>query len=150
MSGLGEAAEDEVAQTARAWMAAAFRRGLETCDRILADEFTMVTDRGSQIDKSQWLANVQHRVGGEPPEFLDTRIRVFCDAALMTSRNEMRSTFDGKEWNAELYLTDIWLRRDGNGESCGDTPAGRSPAPPDFMPFPLCSHVPAAYPLTYD
>jgi ketosteroid isomerase-like protein len=43
----------------------------------------------------------------------EVEIRVCGDVALMTSRNEMRASFDGKEWNAELYLADVWLRRDG-------------------------------------
>jgi ketosteroid isomerase-like protein len=110
---VGTAAND-VADTAASWMVAAFRRDLDACARILADDFTMVTDRGSQIDKTQWLSNVQHRVGGDvPPEFLDARIRVLGDTALMTSRNILRASFDGKEWSAELYLTDLWIRQDG-------------------------------------
>jgi ketosteroid isomerase-like protein len=106
--------ESDVEQAATAWMAAAFRRDLDACARILADDFTMVTDRGSHIDKTQWLHNVQHRMGGDvPPEFLDPRIRVLGDTALMTSRNILRASFDGKDWSAEPYLTDVWIRQDG-------------------------------------
>jgi ketosteroid isomerase-like protein len=106
--------ENDVEEAANAWMAAAFSRDLDTCARVLADEFTMVTDRGSQIDKTQWLHNVQHRMGGDvPPAFLDPQIRVLGDTALMTSRNILRASFDGKDWSAELYLTDVWIRRDG-------------------------------------
>jgi ketosteroid isomerase-like protein len=107
-------AESDVEQAATAWKAAAFRRDLDACARILADDFTMVTDRGTQIDKTQWLHNVQHRMGGDvPPEFLDPRIRILGDTALMTSRNILRASFDGKDWSAELYLTDVWIRQDG-------------------------------------
>src|SRR5262245_47162696 len=106
--------EDEIARLATAWMGAAFRRDLEACARILADDFTMVTDRGSQIDKAQWLVNMGQRTGGtEPPAFLDPRVLVVGEAALMTSRNVLRATFDGRDWSAELYLTDVWVRRGG-------------------------------------
>ena len=106
--------EAEVEQADQDWMAAAFRRDLDACSRFLADEFTMVTNRGSHIDKAQWLHNMGQRVGGdEPPRFLDVRVRVYGDTALMTSRNVLRATHDGKVWSGELYLTDVWVRRDG-------------------------------------
>jgi ketosteroid isomerase-like protein len=108
-----QSAEAEVEQTALAWMEAAFGRDLDACDRVLADEFTMITNRGSQIDKTQWLANVQHRISGEPPVFLDVRVRIYGEVVLMTSPNLLRAAFDGKDWSGELYLTDVWTRRDG-------------------------------------
>ena len=114
MSNQDRPVEAEVEQAAQDWMVAAFSRDLDACSRFLADEFTMVTNRGSHIDKAQWLYNVQHRVGGgEPPPFLDPQVRIYGDTALMTSRNVLRATFDGKDWSGELYLTDVWVRRDG-------------------------------------
>ena len=75
----------------------------------------MVTSRGSEIDKSQWLHNMLHRVGPgfTAPEFLDVRVRVYGDTAVMTSRNLLRATFDGKDWSGDHALTDVWVRRDG-------------------------------------
>jgi ketosteroid isomerase-like protein len=109
-----EAAAGEVEQAARAWMAAVARNDAAACDRILDDRFTMVTDRGSQIDKAQWLHNMERRMSWqEPPAFLDTRVLVVGDAAVMTSRNLIQATLDGQEWSAELYLTDVWVRRNG-------------------------------------
>ena len=106
--------EAQVEQAAREWMAAATRRDLDACGGFLGEEFTMVTNRGSHIDKAQWLHNMGQRVGGdEPPQFLDVQVRVYGDTALMTSRNVLRATFDGKDWSGELYLTDVWVRRDG-------------------------------------
>ncbi len=114
MSTQQHSAETQVERGAHEWMAAAFRRDLDACERFLADEFTMVTNRGSQIDKAQWLHNMGHRVGGEEsPRFLDVQVRVYGGVALITSRNVLRATFDGRDWSGELYLTDIWVRRDG-------------------------------------
>ncbi len=114
MSSQDHPVEAEVEQAAQEWMVAAFSRDLDACSRFLADEFTMVTNRGSHIDKAQWLHNMGQRVGGdEPPRFLDVRVRVYGDAALMTSRNILRGTFDGKDWSGELALTDVWVRRHG-------------------------------------
>jgi ketosteroid isomerase-like protein len=108
-----ELAAEEVAQAARTWMTAVSRNDRVACAEILADEFTMVTDRGSEIDKDQWLDNMERRMRWqEPPAFLDARVLDLGDAAVMTSRNRIRATLDGKEWSAELYLTDVWVRRD--------------------------------------
>jgi hypothetical protein len=53
MSSQPKAVEEEVARTATAWMEAAERRDRPALERFLADEFTMVTNRGSLIDKAQ-------------------------------------------------------------------------------------------------
>jgi ketosteroid isomerase-like protein len=114
MTGQDDTTEAAVEQAARAWMAAAMRRDLEVCGGFLSDAFTMVTKRGSLIDKSRWLVNMGRRVGGDtPPEFLDVRVRLYGDAALMPARTLLRATFDGKDWRGELYLTGVWVRRDG-------------------------------------
>ena len=105
----------EVQQAARAWMDAAARRDVEALDRVLAAEFSMVTNRGSLIDKAQWMENMLHRVGPDftPPEFLDACVLVAGEVALMTSRTMLRATFDGKDWSGDVALTDVWVRRDG-------------------------------------
>ena len=115
MTGHDQPVEAQVEQTAKAWMEAAGRRDRSALEQFLADEFTMVTNRGSLIDKGQWLENMLERVGRDftPPAFLDVRVQVYGEAAVMTSRSILQATFDGKDWSGELYLTDVWLRRDG-------------------------------------
>jgi ketosteroid isomerase-like protein len=56
-----------------------------------------------------------HRVGPgfTAPAFLDVRVRVYGAAAVMTSRNLLRATFDGKDWSGDHALTDVWVWRDG-------------------------------------
>jgi len=96
-------------------MDAAARRDVEALDRVLAAEFSMVTNRGSLINKAQWMENMLHRVGPDftPPEFLDVSVLVAGTVALMTSRTMLRATFDGKDWSGDVALTDVWLQRDG-------------------------------------
>src|SRR5262245_45947445 len=113
MSALVPGSGDEIRQRAEAWMGAAFRPDVAACRDILAAEFTMVTNRGSEIGRDEWLDNIARRITGAPPAFLDARVQVYGDVALMTSRNLLRATFDGADWSGELYLTDVWVRRDG-------------------------------------
>src|SRR5712691_9550636 len=115
MAEQGCLSEAEVEQAAKAWMEAAARRDTESLDRALAAEFSMVTNRGTEIDRSQWLDNMLHPVGPGfiPPDFLDVRIRVYGDTAVMTSRNRLQATFDGMPLGDHLALTDVWVRRDG-------------------------------------
>jgi len=96
-------------------MDAAAQRDVEALDRVLAAEFSMVTNRGTLIDKAQWMESMLHRVGPDftPPEFLDVHVWVAADVALMTSRTMLRATFDGKDWSGDVALTDVWVRRDG-------------------------------------
>ena len=115
MTEQGCPSEAEVESAAKAWMEAAARRDTESLDRVLAAEFSMVTNRGTEIDRSQWLDNMLHRVGPGfiPPDFLGVRVRVYGDTAVMTSRNLLQATFDGKDRSGHLALTDVWVRRDG-------------------------------------
>ena len=53
MTDRGDPVVAEVEQAANAWMEACARLDEESLNRILAGEFTMVTSRGSQIDKDQ-------------------------------------------------------------------------------------------------
>ena len=109
----GEAAEVERAE--QAWMDAAFRKDLPACEHFLADEFTMVTSRGSLSDRATWLMNLRDNARRtEPPQFPDLRVHVYGDAALVTSRSlNPGATFSGQAWSPENYITDVWVRRDG-------------------------------------
>src|SRR5262249_22197449 len=64
-----------VEQPARAWVDAAARRDVKALDRVLAADFSMVTNRESLIVLAQWMDNTVHRVGRDftPPESLDVR-----------------------------------------------------------------------------
>jgi ketosteroid isomerase-like protein len=107
-----QAAEREVRQAHEAWMATAARNDLAACDRFIADEFTMVA-RGTEFDKAQWMRNTERRVALEPVQFLDQRVYVYGDTAVMTQRSIRRYTMDGKDLSGEFFITDVWVRRDG-------------------------------------
>jgi ketosteroid isomerase-like protein len=108
-------AQTEVERAEHEWMDAAFRHDLAACERYLAEEFTMVTSRGGLIDRETWLVYVRdHARATEPAQFPDLRVRVYGDAALVTSRSLMAgATFRGQAWSPENYITDVWVRRDG-------------------------------------
>jgi len=106
------AAEREVREAHEAWMAAAARNDLEACGRFMADEFTMIA-RGTEFDKAQWMRNLEGSVALEPVQFLDQRVYVYGETAVMTQRSIRRYTMDGKDLSGEFYLTDVWVRRDG-------------------------------------
>jgi ketosteroid isomerase-like protein len=110
-----EANREAVERAERDWMDAAFRKDLAACERYLADEFTMVTSRGSLTDRARWLANLRDNSRRtEPPQFPDLVVRVHGDAALVTVRAlNPGATFAGQAWCLENYITDAWARRDG-------------------------------------
>jgi ketosteroid isomerase-like protein len=94
-------------------MDAAMRFDAEAAASFLAPEFTMVTNRGSQIDRDQWKANLSHRINGVSAEFLCTDVQVYGETAVMMSRWRQQATFDGKDWSGETWITDVWVKRDG-------------------------------------
>ena len=115
MNDVRQSAEADVERAERGWMDAAFQKDLAACEQFLADEFTMVTSRGSETDRATWLRNVRDNARrSEAPQFPDLRVRMYGDTALVTSRSlNPGATFAGRAWSPENYITDVWVRRDG-------------------------------------
>lgn len=114
MSGAPDETAAHVRQQAEEWMAAAFRSDFEAAARFLAPEFTMVTNRGSLIDRDQWCTNLSRRVTAVSGGFVESQVQVYGEVALMLSRWQMQATFDGRDWSDDTYITDVWVRRDGD------------------------------------
>ena len=103
----------QIRQLGEAWMAAALRFDVETACSYLAPEFTMVTSRGSLVNAEQWRTNLSGRITSGGGGFLESDVKVYGDTALMLSRWQHQATFDGKDWSGTMYITDVWIKRDG-------------------------------------
>lgn len=112
-----------------------------TLDRIIGDEFilTSATSSGDLIGKVGYIAEGIRMIVVESFRFHDVRVRRIGDLALVYSRIDWRSSWNGKPWNADFLLTDVWLRRHGawqivsrHSSYPGSTPGGgpgRQPQP---------------------
>lgn len=108
-------AEDEkaVADLDTQYQAAVAKNDAATMDRILADDFVLVTGRGKTFGKSDLLAEArkastvyekQEEVGGTQ------KVRVWGDTAVVTALLWIRGHREGRTVDYKLWFSDTYVR----------------------------------------
>jgi ketosteroid isomerase-like protein len=108
-------AEDEalVAALDTEYQAAVERNDADTMDRILADDFTLVTGRGQTYDKAALLdsarqADATYELQREEPG--TQKVRVHGDTAVVTALLTLKGTREGKGFDYQLWFSDTYVR----------------------------------------
>lgn len=81
-----------------------------TMDRILADDFALVTGRGKTFTKADLLEETRHNVVYERQEDSQQTVRVWGDMAVVTALLWAKGTEDGKPFDTKLWFSDIYRR----------------------------------------
>ena len=82
-----------------------------TVDRILADDFVLVTGLGKTYTKADLLEEARSkRVIYERQEDSNQKVRVWGDTAVVTALLWAKGTEDGKPFDYKLWFSDIYLR----------------------------------------
>lgn len=93
-----------------AWVA----KDLDTCDRILDNEFLLSSARGVLIRKAEWLVAAMGPFSCDRFDWLEELVRPFGDAAIVNSRILQKASVGAQDWSGVFMLTDVWvLRNDG-------------------------------------
>jgi ketosteroid isomerase-like protein len=80
-------------------------------DRILADDFVLVTGLGKTYTKTDLLEEARSkRVIYERQEDSNQKVRVWGDTAVVTALLWAKGTEDGKPFNYKLWFSDIYVR----------------------------------------
>jgi len=83
----------------------------DTMDRILADDFTLVTGSGKTYNKANLLQEARSgRVAYTHQEDRDRRVRVWGDTAVVTAKLWEEGTDTGKPFSYTVWFTDTYLR----------------------------------------
>ena len=103
------AVEEEIARLRSAWTDAIRDRDEATLDRLMADEFVFIDERGGW-GKERFIANVQRwdLVG---MTFDDVLVRDYGPVVAMHARVALHARLDGRDMSGEWYVTDLWVRR---------------------------------------
>jgi hypothetical protein len=116
----------EIARLRAVWTDALRERDDTTLDRLMADDFVFIDERG-RWGKERFIANVR-RWDIVGMDFEDVLVRDYEPVAVMHARVGLRARLDGREMSGEWYVTDLWVRRDGSWQvvsrqwSRGSTP----------------------------
>jgi len=108
------AADDDrkaVAALDTKYQAAVKKNDAATMDRILADDFVLVTASGKTYTKADFLNDARGgRTVYEHQEDTTQTVRVWGDAAAVTARLWEKGSDDGHAFDHTLWFSDIYVR----------------------------------------
>ena len=82
-----------------------------TMDRILADDFILVTGRGAVFTKEDLLTSARNKeVIYEHQEDTQQTVRIWGDTAVITALLWQKGTNNGKPFDDKLWFSDTYLR----------------------------------------
>jgi len=114
MSGATVSTNDDQAIVARLdteYQAAVKANDAATMDRILADDFILVTGRGTTFTKADLLEEARDRkMVYERQEELQQTVRVWGDTAVVTALLWAKGTSEGKPFDYKLWFSDTYVR----------------------------------------
>jgi ketosteroid isomerase-like protein len=100
-----------VAALDREYQAAVKKNDAATMDRILADDFVLVTASGKTYTKADFLNDARGgRTVYEHQEDTMQTVRVWGDAAAVTARLWEKGSDDGHAFDHTLWFSDIYVR----------------------------------------
>lgn len=103
--------EKTVAALDTEYQAAVKNNDLATMDRILANDFVLVTGLGKTYSKRDLLEEARSkRMHYERQEDSQQKIRVWGDTAVVTALLWAKGTQDGKPFDYKLWFSDIYLK----------------------------------------
>jgi len=113
-AGVNVSADSDAAIVARLdteYQAAVKKNDAATMDRLLADDFVLVTGSGKTYTKADLLQEARSgRIVYERQEDTAQKVRVWGDAALITAKLWEKGTENGKPFNYTLWFTDTYVR----------------------------------------
>jgi ketosteroid isomerase-like protein len=100
-----------VARLDTEYQAAVKVNDVATMDRILADDFVLVTGRGTTFTKQDLLAEASKRSYiYERQDELEQVVRVWGDTAVVTALLWCKGTHDSKPFDYKLWFSDTYVR----------------------------------------
>ena len=112
----GSSVDDEKAVAAldTESQAAVKKNDVATMDRILADDFVLVTGLGKTYTKTDLLKEARSkRTIYEHQEDSSQKVRVWGDTAVVTALLWAKGTEDGKAFDYKLWFSDTYVRTPG-------------------------------------
>src|SRR5438093_3537498 len=109
----GPSVDDEkaVAVLDTEYQAAVKKNDVDTMDRILADDFVLITGLGKAYTKADLLQDARSkRTVYEHQEDSAQKVRVWGDAAVVTALLWAKGTQEGKAFDDKLWFSDTYVR----------------------------------------
>ena len=103
--------EKIVAELDTEYQAAVKANDAAAMDRILADDFVLITGRGKTFSKADLLKSAQDKTAVyEHQEELEQKVRVWGDTAVVTALLWIKGTSEGQTFERKLWFSDTYVR----------------------------------------
>jgi ketosteroid isomerase-like protein len=104
-------AEKAVANLDTEYQAAVKKNDAATMNRILADDFVLVTGSGNTYDKADLLTEARSaRVQYELQDDSEQKVRVWGDTAVITAKLREKGTEEGRPFDKTVWFSDTYVR----------------------------------------
>jgi len=110
---VSDGVRDEILSQANAWMDAVRRRDMQALERVLGDEYVLISGRIGRMERAAWLANAGGSYVVHEFSYDDVRVLDYGHVAIMDAHYTQRATFDGRDMSLTYFITDTWVKRDG-------------------------------------
>lgn len=100
-------------------MRAVQERDMAFLERLLAEEFVLVTGRpGHEVrGRSEWLEVTREEYSIDSFTFEEIEVLGYGDAALVRSRYSQHGRMGGADRSQSYLMTDVFVRRDGRWQA---------------------------------
>lgn len=96
------------------WLNAWKNKNEEAARKLIADEFTLTSSitTGNLINKDEWIEKVLHNFTCNELRITKMKTRIYDKTAVLNIWLHQEAVVDGKEWNGDFLLTDVWVQKD--------------------------------------
>jgi ketosteroid isomerase-like protein len=106
-----EKVAEQIAELDKRYQAAVKRNDAEEMDRILTDDFVLVTGSGKSYTKADLLEEARSgRIQYEQQVDSDQTVRVWGDTAAVTAKLWAKGLEDGRPFEYHVWFTDTYIR----------------------------------------
>ena len=112
------AAEQELINIENGWSDAVVKRDGPALQRLYADEYLYTDSDGVVRNKTQDIADVTSGRAKIASFVLDDlKVHVYGETAVVTGRNTLKGTFEGKDISGVYRFTDVFVKRAGRWQA---------------------------------
>ena len=112
------ASEQELIKIENGWSNAVVKRDGPALQQLYADEYLYTDSDGVVRNKTQDIADVTSG-RAKIASFLldDLKVHVYGETAVVTGRNTLKGTFEGKDISGSYRFTDVFVKRAGRWQA---------------------------------
>ena len=112
VQGADAAAEKEIREMIEKYRTALLKRDAPTLEKIWSDDYMFTNGVGETVSKAQRLANLKSGATslGSINADQDTKVRVYGNAAVSTSRVTIAGQYSGKQASGQYRSILVWIK----------------------------------------